>query len=85
MKENGYDLTPDIKLQGWTKYFDRLLGPVFPRLVKQFWIHATASNHQVTYFVMGKKIVIYEDVIARLIVHDGGGIRCSDMAEKCSN
>ena len=34
MKENGYDLTPNVELQGWTKYFDRLLGPVFPRLVK---------------------------------------------------
>ena len=22
MKENGYDLTPDVEFQGWTKYFD---------------------------------------------------------------
>ena len=30
MKENGYDLTPDVEFQGWKKYFDRLIGPVFP-------------------------------------------------------
>ena len=29
MKENGHDLTPDVEFQGWTKYFDRLIGPVF--------------------------------------------------------
>ena len=40
MKEDGYDLTPDVEFQGWTKYFDRLIGPVFPKLVKEFWIHA---------------------------------------------
>ena len=34
MKENGYDLIPNVKFQGWTKYFDRLIGPVFPKLVK---------------------------------------------------
>ncbi|CAI8602517.1 unnamed protein product [Vicia faba] len=43
MKENGYDLIPDVELQGWTKYFDRLIG------------------------------------------HEGGGIRCSDMADKSSD
>ena len=83
MKENDYDLTPDVEFQGWTKYFDRLLGPVFPSLVKEFWIHTTTSNHQVTLYVIGKKIVIFEDLIAWLIGHDGGAIRCSDMAEKC--
>ena len=85
MKENGYDLIPDVEFQGWTKYFDRLLGPVFPKLVKEFWIHATTSNHQVTCFVKGKKIIIYEDLIGKLIGHNGGGIRCSDMADKSSD
>ena len=77
-KENNYDLTPDVEFQGWTRYFDRLLGPVFPKLVKEFWIHATTSNHQVTSYMMGKKISISEDLIARLISHNGGGIYCSE-------
>ena len=70
MKENDYDLTPDVEFQGWKKYFNRLLGPIFPRLVKEFWIHATASDHHVTSFVMRKKIVISEDLIVHLIGHD---------------
>ena len=27
MKENGYELTPDVEFQGCKKYFDRLIGP----------------------------------------------------------
>ena len=73
MKENSYDLTPGVEFQGWTRYFDRLLGPVFPKLVKEFWIQASTSNHQVTSYVMGKNISISEDLIARLIGHNGGG------------
>lgn len=37
---NGFDLRPTVNFQGWVKYFDRLIGPVFPHLVKEFWIHA---------------------------------------------
>ena len=85
MKENGYDLTPDVEFQGWTKYFDRLISPVFPKLVKEFWIHATTSNHQVTSYVIGKKTIITEDLIGKLIGHDGDSIRRRDMEEKDSD
>ena len=47
LKENGFDLSEEVKAQGWEKYFDRLVGPTFPILVKEFWIHASSSNHQV--------------------------------------
>ncbi|KAL5074103.1 hypothetical protein RYX36_013087, partial [Vicia faba] len=66
----------------WTKYFDRLIDPVFPKLVKEFWIHATTSNRHVMSYVMGKKIVIIEDLIGKLIGHDRSGIKCSEMEEK---
>ena len=36
MKENGFDLTADVAIQGSNMYFDRILGPVFPILVKEF-------------------------------------------------
>ena len=85
MKENGHDLIPDVEFQGWMKYFDNLIGPVFPKLVKEFWIHATTSNHEVTSYVMGKKIIIIEDFIGKFIGYDGSGIRCIDMAEKGSD
>ena len=85
MKENGFDLSADVVVQGWNRYFDRLLGPVFLILVKEFWIHATSSNHHVASYVMGKTIAITEDLIAKLIGYNGGGICCSDMDEKCFN
>ena len=83
MKENGFDLTADVAIRGRNKYFNRLLGPVFQILVKEFWIHANSSNHQVTSYVMVKNIAIIEDLIAKLIGYNGGGIRFSDMAKKC--
>ena len=36
LKENGYDLTEGIRTQGWEGYFERLKGPVYTELVKQF-------------------------------------------------
>ena len=36
LKENGFDLSEEIQAQGWEKYFDRLVGPTFPILVKEF-------------------------------------------------
>ena len=36
LKENGFDLTEEIRAQGWERYFDRLVGPTFPILVKEF-------------------------------------------------
>ena len=85
LQENGFNLSEEVKAQGWNRYFDRLLGPTFPILVKEFWIHALSSNHQVTSYVMGKKIVITEDLIARLIGYSGGGVRCINMAERCAD
>ena len=43
LKENGFDLTEEVRAQKWERYFDRLVGPTFPMLVKEFWIHAKAS------------------------------------------
>ena len=36
LQENGFNLYEDVTAQGWNKYFDRLLGPTFPILVKVF-------------------------------------------------
>lgn len=40
---NGFDLCHAVEFQVWTKFFDRLIGPVYPILVKEFWIHAKVS------------------------------------------
>lgn len=55
LKANGYDLIGDVKTLGWEKFFNRLKGPVYPELVKKFWIHATISKLQISLYVMGKK------------------------------
>ena len=36
LQENGFNLYEDVTAQGWNKYFDRLFGPTFPILVKEF-------------------------------------------------
>lgn len=85
LKKNGYDLTECIRIQSWEKYFDYLHGPVFFHLVREFQTHANTSVFQVTYFVLGKKIVITEKLIAKLIGHDGSGMRCHQMVVKKSD
>ncbi|XP_058770330.1 uncharacterized protein LOC131643969 [Vicia villosa] len=85
LKENGCDLTADIEAQGWYKFFDLLHGPVYTKLVKEFWIHATAGENAASSNIMGKKISIIEDSIEKIISHDGNGIKCTGMAEKCLN
>ena len=36
MKRNGIDLTEELRKQGWENYFQRLYGPVYTYLVKEF-------------------------------------------------
>jgi hypothetical protein len=36
MRRNGVDLTEELRIQGWENYFQRLYGPVYPLLVKEF-------------------------------------------------
>lgn len=85
LAENGFDLCLAVEFQGWTKFFDRLTGSVYPLLVKEFWIHAKVSPMVVSYFVMGKQIVITENLIIRLIGFEGQGVigasdGCIDMS-----
>ena len=85
MQENGYDVVPDVEFQGWTRFFDRLIGLVFPKFVKEFWIHAKLSNLKVSLSATGNKIIISENLIATLIGHDGIAVKCIDISEKGSD
>ncbi|CAJ2647315.1 unnamed protein product [Trifolium pratense] len=40
LKDNGFDVKPYFTAQGWDKYFDMLNGPIYPDLLKQFWMKA---------------------------------------------
>ena len=74
LRENGFDLFPAVKFQGWESFFDRLIGPVFPHLVKKFWIHAIATPKVILSFVMGKEISITENQIRKLLGFKGLGV-----------
>ena len=73
LRDNGFDLIPAVEFQGWNQFFDRLVGPVFPPLVKEFWIHATCAPKAILSFVMGKEISITENVIRKLFGLEGEG------------
>lgn len=71
LKVSGFDLTEGIKTQGWEGYFHHFKGPVYTESVKQFWTFATTISLQITSFVLGHKIYIFEKLIAKLLNHDG--------------
>src|SRR3954469_5456880 len=52
--------------QGWSKYLDRLVGPIYPDLVKDFWVHATVTSTAIISFVLGHEVVISEKLIRKL-------------------
>lgn len=67
MKRNGIDLTEELRMQGWETYFQRLYGPVYTYLVKEFWNFADSNDHYIVSHVLGVKIVIIEKSIASLL------------------
>ncbi|XP_050916533.1 uncharacterized protein LOC127131663 [Lathyrus oleraceus] len=67
MKRNGIDLTEELRMQGWETYFQRLYGPVYTYLVKEFWRFADADDHYIVSYVLGVKMVITEKSIASLL------------------
>ena len=67
MKRNGIDLTEELRMQGWETYFQRLYGPVYTYLVKEFWHFADSDDHYIVSHVLGVKIVITEKSIASLL------------------
>ncbi|MCH96520.1 hypothetical protein A2U01_0017507, partial [Trifolium medium] len=40
LKINGFDFEEMFTAQGWNKYFDMLNGPIYTRMVKEFWMKA---------------------------------------------
>lgn len=75
LKEKGFHFTKTMDIQCWKTFFEILTCPVYPVLVKQFLVHATAEKETITYYVMNMKIIITEKSIAELLGHDGKGKR----------
>ncbi|MEX5523362.1 hypothetical protein, partial [Bacillus cereus] len=64
---NGFDLRPEVKAQGWEEYFNRLRGPVYIKLVKEFWKHADCDDNQVVSYIAGRRIIVTEKSIVDLL------------------
>src|SRR3954467_2269839 len=66
LKANGFQCDVRIFEQGWSKYLDRLVGPIYPELVKDFWVHATVTPTAIISFVLGHEVIITEKLIRKL-------------------
>ncbi|XP_045791712.1 uncharacterized protein LOC123886441 [Trifolium pratense] len=40
LKANNFDMEPYFAHQGWNRYFEMLNGPIYPDLLKHFWMKA---------------------------------------------
>ncbi|CAI8599462.1 unnamed protein product [Vicia faba] len=61
LKANGFNLEEEIQIQGWEMFFDRLYGPVYDVLIKEFWLHAHPIPTRIVSCVLGKIIIVTED------------------------
>src|SRR4051812_9352901 len=66
LKANGFQCDARIFEQGWSKYLGRLVGPIYPELVKDLWVHATVTPTAIISFVLGHEVVITEKLIRKL-------------------
>src|ERR1044072_9041861 len=90
MAANKMDLRQDVAFQVSGHFFERLHGPIYEKIVKEFWKHATCDDHYIVSHVLGRKIVITEKLIARLLQlnHREGIVfagKEKDMSDKDKN
>src|SRR3954463_5795127 len=63
LEEHNFRLKEDIIFQGWASLFSEFCGPVYPDLVKEFWVHAVVSPKSILSFVHGKFVVVNENIL----------------------
>src|SRR3954465_9682987 len=63
IEEHQYNLKEDVIFQGWTSLFAEFCGPVYPDLVKEFWVHAVVAPKSILSFVHGKFVVVTENIL----------------------
>src|SRR4051812_2054729 len=66
LKVHGFKPDAKTMAQGWSNYLDRLVGPIYPTLVKDFWAHATVTPTAMISFMLGHEVVITEKLISKL-------------------
>src|SRR4051812_1425824 len=71
LEEHNNHLKNNMLFQGWELFFYHLCGPVYPELVKEFWVHATLMPKAILFIVHGEEISITENRIRRLFGLEG--------------
>ena len=71
LKDNYFYFSEILEFQRCKGLYERLTGPVYSVLVKQFYIHVIATKDTISSFVMNMKIVITEKSFVDLISHNG--------------
>ncbi|XP_058744262.1 uncharacterized protein LOC131616833 [Vicia villosa] len=73
--EHDFKTKAAMLVQGWSNYFERLVGPVYPLLVMDFWTHAIVTPTAIISFVLGHEVVVTEKIIRKLYgLDDSDGI-----------
>jgi hypothetical protein len=54
----GIPLRNEVKTQGWENYFKRMSGPIYPNLLKEFWVNATVDRISVNGYII-RSVVRY--------------------------
>jgi hypothetical protein len=54
----GIPLRNEVKTQGWENYFKRMSGPIYPKLLKEFWVNATVDRISVNGYII-RSVVRY--------------------------
>lgn len=75
LKENGMNLTQELKNQGQLTYFNRLYVPIYINLVKELWRFADCDDHYIVSHILGIKMVITKKSIVSLMNMEKAGGR----------
>ncbi|XP_058741277.1 uncharacterized protein LOC131613644 [Vicia villosa] len=66
LEKHDVHLTENMVFQGWGPLFYDLCGPVYPDLVKEFWVHANVMPKAILSIVHGEFFSITEPLIRKL-------------------
>ncbi|XP_058765541.1 uncharacterized protein LOC131639040 [Vicia villosa] len=66
LEKHEIHLEENMRFQGWAPMFYDLCGPVYPDLVKEFWIHATVMPKVILSLVHGELFLITESILRKL-------------------
>src|SRR4051812_14283465 len=58
LRMHGFNTNAETMAQGWSNYLERLVGPIYPDLVKDFWVNVIVTPTAIVSFVLGHEVVV---------------------------